>query len=266
MGSGKSHGHSSNKDQTPAEKRTLRDVETTQESAQQVPPCFPPDEPPVLTKILSNGQVRSFAGTVTLVHVPSLPLRKPSRFPLDDPMLKAPTERIGDTKPQLHGLGTIHPGLIERNNPPPITGWAVDVPLDDDDMKYESRPTSRVGDTMQIDDVVVNTRSSNDKEDSEELIKVRLQTAALGMDGKVIVVVGTRGRIWVYRMKSGHKTYQTTSTAEHIRLHQNGNETHIKKDYNHLTYASSLIQVGYRVWTAQRLCLSSYFSSLPRVR
>jgi len=207
MGSGKSHGHSSNKDQTPAEKRTSRDVETTQESAQQVPPCFPPDEPPVLTKILSNGQVRSFAGTVTLVHVPSLPLRKPSRFPLDDPMLKAPTERIGDTKPQLHGLGTIHPGLIERNNSPPITGWAVDVPLDDDDMKYESRPTSRVGDTMQIDDAVVNTRSSNDKEDSEELIKVRLQTAALGMDGKVIVVVGTRGRIWVYRMKSGHKTY-----------------------------------------------------------
>jgi len=205
MGSGKSHGHSPgdfHKDKTPAEPGTAGDTGTTQELDQQL---FPPDEPSLLTKSLSNGQIRSFAGTVTLMHVPSLPSREPSRFPLDNPMTTVagtPMERGGDTKPQLHGLGTIHPGLIERNNPPPITGWSLDVPLDDDDAKYESWP---IGDAMQVDDPAVsNIQSTRNKEkESEESIKVRLQTAALGMGGKVILVVGTRGRIWVYRMKSG---------------------------------------------------------------
>jgi len=206
MGPGKSHGHSprnSSKDQTSAEEiRIVEDTRTTQESGQQL---YPPDEPSLLTKSLSNGQVRSFAGTVTLMHVPSLPLRGPSRFPLDDPMTTVAEnsmERGGDTKPQLHGLGTIHPGLIERNNAPPITGWLLDVPLDDDDAKYESWP---IGDAMQVDDPVVsNAQNTKNKEkELEEPIKVRLQTAALGMGGKVILVIGTRGRIWVYRMKSG---------------------------------------------------------------
>jgi len=203
MGSGKLHGHSpgdSGLGKTSV--RTAEDTETIQESGQQL---FPPDEPSLLTKSLSNGQIRSFAGTVTLMHVPSLPLREPPRFPLDDPMTTVagtPMERGGDAKPQLYGLGTIHPGLIERNNPPPMTGWSLDVPLDDDDAKYESWP---IGDVMQVDDSAAsNTQNTKNKgKEPEESIKVRLQTAALGMGGKVILVIGTRGRIWVYRMKSG---------------------------------------------------------------
>ncbi|KAJ3573661.1 hypothetical protein NP233_g2285 [Leucocoprinus birnbaumii] len=209
--------------QSPSKSQTSSDKINNDSGSQDPPkvlgPALPPDEPPVITKTLSNGEVRQYAGTVTLVHVPSLPLRLPSRFPLDKPPGLAPdTSTDGasqeESKPKLYGLSTINPGLIERDNPPPILGWTLYVPLDAEDLAYESTSPSNVGDAMETDGHSGGTRGASGKgkgkekvpqvtQAIEESIKVRLQTAALGMGGKVIVVLGTRGRIWIYRIKKG---------------------------------------------------------------
>jgi polycomb protein EED len=174
---------------------------------------FPPHESSPLTNTSSSGSARKLAGTVTLTHVPSLPLSSPPRHPLDKPSDSASdaTETAGDSEPKLHGLSTINPGLTERDSALPISGWALDVPLDDEDLIYENPPIAGAVDhAMQVDELHRVGTSSGKGKEKEEIspmakegadppIKVRLLTAAMGMCGKIIVVLGTRGRIWVYR-------------------------------------------------------------------
>lgn len=193
---------------------------------------LPPDEPPVQTKASQEGKVKKYAGTVTLVHVPSLPIRLPSRFPLDKQSATPGETQASLTteaeEPAVSGISEWNLGLIERDTPPPITGWALDVPLDEQDLIFESAPDftpayagSEEDDRMQIDSPTGAERlgasrskdnrkgkgrgenSQGVKDEDEEPIRVRVQTAAMGMDGKAIVVLGTRGRIWVYRIKNG---------------------------------------------------------------
>ncbi|KXN83867.1 Coatomer subunit alpha [Leucoagaricus sp. SymC.cos] len=176
---------------------------------------LPPDEPPLMMKSLPNGKARKLAGTVTLVHAPSLPQRLPSRHPLDkttDLILAAHQEAEDSASPKLSGLSVVNPSLIEREIPPPIVGWTLEVPLDDSDLAHETPPLSTTSGTMQVDEPQstkgnngrgkATTQASQESTNTEEdPIKVRLLTAGMGMDGKVIVVIGTRGRIWVYKIK-----------------------------------------------------------------
>ncbi len=188
---------------------------------------LPPDEVITPTKTLRNGKVTKYAGTVTLVHVPSLPIRTRSRFPLDEQGSTdgaTPATEAERSRPALSGISVLNPGLIERDPPSPITGWALDVPLDEQDLAFEpsTESNSHEGDAMEVDSPTHTTEShdansgSSDRkgkrgekdshpvEDSKtDPIRVRIQTAAMGMGGKVIVVLGTRGIIWVYRIKNG---------------------------------------------------------------
>jgi hypothetical protein len=148
----------------------------------------------------------------------------PSRFPLDETTSSKPETSSGaaDFMPKLSGLSTINPGLIERDSPPQISGWTLEVPLDEQDLIYEClRATghgglegeNEAGDAMQVDDHVraknlngkgkeKNKIPSEGEKLDEQPIKVRIQTAAMGMGGNFIVALGTRGRIWVYRKKT----------------------------------------------------------------
>lgn len=210
----------------PAGTSTPIDIPDSQaEAAKEPEPLLPPDETLTFTKVSQDGKVKKYAGTVTLVHVPSLPRRIPSRFPLDrqgSTNETTPTTETEQPRPALSGISEWHPGLVERDPPPPITGWTLDVPLDEQDLAFE--PSDSQGDdTMEVDNSnraaetaganqhSGNTRKGKGKEkDSSEVkdtkvdpVSVRIQMAAMGMNGKVIVVLGTRGRIWVYRVKNG---------------------------------------------------------------
>ncbi|KAF9455084.1 hypothetical protein P691DRAFT_800093 [Macrolepiota fuliginosa MF-IS2] len=187
---------------------------------------LPPDEKPAQTKVSQDGQPKKYAGTVTLVHVPSLPGRIPSRFPLDreTPTSGEPTPPA-QQEPALSGISEWNPGLIERPIPPPITGWALDVPLDEADLVFECDPRrpghtgGREDDRMQVDessgaeasgsgpsgDNARRRRGENSQRTestNKDPIRVRVQNAMMGDNGKLIVVLGTRGRIWIYRMKN----------------------------------------------------------------
>lgn len=190
---------------------------------------LPPDEKPITTKVSTDGRTKTLAGTVELVHVPSLPIRLPSRFPLDKPAnasLGPPAEAIESDLPALSGISEWNAELIEREPPPPISGWTLDVPLSENDLIFESpSPSTSGGDgeaghAMQIDHSMRIERSNakgKEREQSpssrdveEPPIRVRVQNAVMGMNGKVVVVLGTRGRVWVYRIKTGGQIGSTS--------------------------------------------------------
>ncbi|KAF7784640.1 hypothetical protein Agabi119p4_805 [Agaricus bisporus var. burnettii] len=163
-----------------------------------------------------DGETR-VAGTVQIFHIPSLPHRLPSRFPLDAPPdgmpanAKVAEEGIAD----LPGLSRYHAELIERDPPPPFKSWTLEVPLSEFDLTSEA--THAVGHgpaggmTQAYDTRQRKVRS--EKDETEKItgqeytlksiaeVPVSVQNAKMGMDGKVIVVLGTRGRLWVYRIQ-----------------------------------------------------------------
>jgi polycomb protein EED len=185
------------------------------------------------TGISKDGKKKQLAGTVQIFHIPSLPDRLPSRFPLDAPandsLNNARVKEEGAA--DLPGLSRYHAELIERDPPPPFKSWTLEVPLSESDLISEAssssteaaEPRGRVGGVTQAYGArQMEVPSGKDKEDNERRpgyslksineVPVSVQNARMGMDGKVIVVLGTRGRVWVYRIKDGHRIRKTGKT------------------------------------------------------
>lgn len=209
---GKPQSRTERRKTNTADKKNENDSTNSQESNQHSdkPESFlPPDEPPLLTKNLPNGDVRKLAGTVTLTHVPSLPVVHPSRHPLEKPTgsTTGTPDEVANSEPKLYGLSTINPGLIERDHSPPILGWTLEVPLDNDDLAYEiplapgTAGQAIRGGSSSAKGNAKEPGPPEAKEHEEQPAKVRLLTAAMGMCGKVVVVLGTRGRLWIYDSK-----------------------------------------------------------------
>lgn len=154
-----------------------------------------------------DGKRKQLAGTVEIFHIPSLPIRLPSRFPLDAPtddMFDDGREK-GEGLADLPGLSRLHAELIERDPPLPFKSWTLEVPLGESDLISGSLSSSsiRAGGARQREVPLGKDDGGYTLKNVDE-VPVSVQNARMGMDGKVIVVLGTKGRVWVYRIKDGH--------------------------------------------------------------
>ena len=98
-----------------------------------------------------------------MLNVTHLPVRRPPAFPHDDDDVAELTTRmrLDDDDPNTRSL---------INQPPPVTGW-------------------RLGNNNSTQAKAANVQIS----DADEL-----KACTMGMEGRMIVAVGSRGTVWVW--------------------------------------------------------------------